>query len=144
MTHRLAVFAIVDTNVVVSGLLTSEATSPTCQILDGMLERLFNFLLSVDLLGEYRSGLLRPKIRQLHGLTNEEVDRLLTEIAANATVYEPGKASAKPPDAADQQLWDLLESNVNSVLITGDRKLLESAHHSKRIMNPRTFVDSLL
>jgi len=56
--------AVIDTNVVVSGLLTSLAASPTVRILDGMLVGAFRFLLSVELLAEYRAVLLRQKIRR--------------------------------------------------------------------------------
>ena len=46
--------AVIDTNVVVSGVLTKDSPSPTVRILDGMLAGRFRFLLSVDLLAEYR------------------------------------------------------------------------------------------
>jgi hypothetical protein len=41
--------AVIDTNVVVSGVLTENPASPTVRILDGMLAGRFRFLLSVDL-----------------------------------------------------------------------------------------------
>ncbi len=39
---------VVDTNVVVSGLLSSQPQSPPCLVLDGMLEGRFPFLLSLS------------------------------------------------------------------------------------------------
>lgn len=143
MSPRAAAVAIIDTNVVVSGLLTSEAGAPTSRILDGMLERRFSFLLSEDLLTEYRSVLLRPKIRELHGLKEKEVDQLLTQIAANAIVREPTEAHVEPPDDKDRHLWRLLGSQSDSVLVTGDRRLKESPHYAARVFSPREFVDSL-
>ncbi len=89
-------FAVVDTNVVVSGLLTRDAHSPTGQILDAMLRGAFRFLLSADLLAEYRAVLLRAKIPAIHGLSPEQIDRLLAAIAANATIREP--ESIAPPN----------------------------------------------
>ena len=41
---------IVDTNVVVAGLLTGDATSPVARILDGMLAATFPFVVSEALL----------------------------------------------------------------------------------------------
>lgn len=143
MSPRAAAIAIVDTNVVVSGLLTSEAGAPTSRILDGMLERRFSFLLSEDLLAEYRSVLLRSTIRKLHGLKEKEVDQLLTEIAANAIAREPTEAHVEPPDERDRHLWRLLESYSDSFLVTGDRRLRESSHYAARVLSPREFVDSL-
>ena len=46
---------IIDTNVVVSGFVALESESPPALILDGMRAARFPFLLSVDLLTEYRS-----------------------------------------------------------------------------------------
>ena len=81
--------AVIDTNVVVAGLLTAEAESPTVRILDGMRRGAFPFLLSTALLAEYREVLMRPKIRKVHGLSEREIDLLLTEIATHAIVREP-------------------------------------------------------
>ena len=59
--------AIVDTNVVVAGLMTSREDSPVARVLDGMLAARFPFALSEALLAEYRVVLSRPKLRGLHG-----------------------------------------------------------------------------
>lgn len=75
---------IVDTNVVVAGLLTGNAKSPVARILDGLLAAAFPFVLSEALLAEYRDVLLRPALRKLHGLTLLEVETLLTDIAPHA------------------------------------------------------------
>ncbi len=50
---------VVDTNVLVSGLIGSQVSSPPCRIVDEMLHGSFGFLLSLDLLAEYRKVLLR-------------------------------------------------------------------------------------
>lgn len=42
--------AVIDTNVVVAGLLTKDSDSPTEKILDGMLLAAFPFLLSTALI----------------------------------------------------------------------------------------------
>lgn len=72
--------AVVDTNVVVIAFLSGQANSPPSRILDGMLCGEFVFWLSLDLLQEYRTVLLRPKIKKLHGLTEQEIDQILTII----------------------------------------------------------------
>ncbi len=57
--------AVIDTNVVVSDLLTGEPVPPTAVLLDGMLRGRFTYLLSLELLAEYREVLLRPRIRRI-------------------------------------------------------------------------------
>ena len=57
---------IVDTNVVVAGLLTKSDASPVARVLDGMLSAAFPFVMSEALLAEYRAVLVRPPLRKLH------------------------------------------------------------------------------
>jgi uncharacterized protein len=134
--------AVIDTNVVVAGLLTSSADSPTARILDAMRNGAFPFLLSTALLSEYREVLLRKKIRSLHGLTEREVDQLLIVIAAGAIVREP-EARTGAPDAKDNHLWSLLQTQPNSVLVTGDQALAKSPPPKSAVLTPREFVDQL-
>ena len=94
---------MIDTNVVVSGVLSGDPDSPTAWILDSMLKGVFPFLLSTPLMAEYRQVLLRPRIRRLHGLTEEEVDALLTEIIVNGIMREP-EIRTKAPDPGDNHL----------------------------------------
>lgn len=134
--------AVIDTNVVVAGLLTGSAESPTARILDGMRSGAFPFLLSTALLAEYREVLLRKKIRSVHGLGERDVDVLLTAIAAGAIVREP-EARTGAPDAKDDHLWSLLQSQANSVLVTGDHALAKSSPPKSSVLTPREFVDQL-
>ncbi len=105
--------ALIDTNVVVAGLLTGSSESPTARILDGMRNGAFPFLLSTELLAEFRKVLLRETIRSLHGLSEQDMDLLLTAIAVNAIVREP-EARTGAPDAKDDQLWSLLQSEAKT------------------------------
>lgn len=131
--------AIIDTNVVIAGLLTGNADSPTARILDGMRKGAFPFLLSTALLAEYREVLLRKTIRALHGLSERDVDVLLTVIAANAIVREP-EARTGAPDAKDDHLWSLLQGQANSVLVTGDHALAERPPPKSAVLQPREFL----
>lgn len=132
---------IVDTNVVVAGLLTGNATSPVARILDGMLAAAFPFVVSEALLAEYRDVLVRPALRKLHGLTVAEVETLLTDIAQHAIVLPPGVGS-QAPDPGDQLLWDLLAARADLLLITGDKALQRDAAMRLRVLSPQAFVDA--
>ena len=87
---------IIDTNVFVAGLVSSVYTSPTVKILDAMLTGSLMYALSPALLQEYRMVLMRPKLLKLHGLTENEVDQLLSEITANAIWREPAISRQAP------------------------------------------------
>lgn len=136
--------AVIDTNVVVAGLLTRPGDSPVVRVVDGMLAGSFRFLLSIELLEEYRRVLLRPRIADRHGLSGERVDVILTEITANAMIREP-VATGVPtaPDRSDDHLWRLLATTRDVVLVTGDRVLLEKPPDFASVISPRQFVESL-
>lgn len=134
--------AVVDTNVVVAGLLTSDAGSPTARILDAMLAARFSFLLSVPLVAEYRRVLLRPRIRRLHGLRPRDVDKILTELSLRAMIVETPGADAAA--SGDQHLWDLLAGRSDAVLVTGDQALLRRPRPGATVFSPRDFADSMI
>lgn len=128
---------IIDTNVLVAGLITGRRDSPTAGILDAMLDGRLLYLLSPDLLSEYRNVLLRPKLVRLHALDETEIDTLLTEITANAIWHEPSPNSGQPaPDPNDAHLWDLLAVEPTALLVTGDQLLLENPGAHGAVITP--------
>jgi uncharacterized protein len=134
--------AVIDTNVVVAGLLTAEAESPAVRILVGMRRGAFPFLLSTALLAEYREVLMRPKIRKVHGLSEREIDLLLTEIATHAIVREP-EATAGAPDPRDNHPWALVLGMSGSALVAGDLALARTPPPGSRVLSGREFVEAL-
>ena len=100
---------VIDTNVVVAGLITRASDSPVRRLLDGLLAGTIPFVLSQDLLAEYRRVLLRPAIRTRHGLTTAQVDVVLAGIVMNARIRDPsGGQGPGAPDRGDDHLWQLL------------------------------------
>jgi putative PIN family toxin of toxin-antitoxin system len=133
---------VVDTNVAVAGLITDSIDSPVASVLDAMLSGSLLYIMSPALLAEYRSVLLRPKVSKLHGLTEAEIDRLLVDLTANAMWRDP-TAGSPAPDRGDDHLWALLSAYSRSVLISGDRLLLENPPTRSSVISPKTCVDSL-
>ena len=135
---------IVDTNVVMAGLLTGNDASPalakSARILDGMLMAAFPFVVSEALLAEYRTVLVRSGLRKLHGLTVAEVETLLTDIAQHAIVLAP-VAAPPAPDPGDQLLWELLAARADLLLVTGDKALQRDAGMQPRVVSPQSFVE---
>lgn len=128
---------IVDTNVVVAALITSEADSPTAKVLDAMLDGRLVYLLSPELLREYRAVLLRPRLARAHGLTESEIDTLLTELVANAIWRDPPDDAEHPaPDPQDAHLWALMAGEPAAVLVTGDRLLQDNPHPNGSVISP--------
>lgn len=130
---------IVDTNVLVAGLLTASATSPVARVLDGMLQASWSFVVSEALLAEYHAVLTRPGLRSQHGLTVAEVEAVLTSLAQHAVVLQPPKGTPAP-DPGDQMLWDLLAARPDLLLVTGDKRLIQDHGMKGRVLSASQFL----
>lgn len=132
---------VIDTNVVAAGLLTGEPRAPTARLVAAMLAGRLPFLLSVDLLAEYREVLLRPTLVRRHGLSEDEIERLLQTIAFFARLREPRTTDTRPPDPGDLHLWQLVAAEPGSILVTGDRALREAPAAGFAVLTPADAVD---
>lgn len=132
---------VVDTNVVVAGLITQDPGSPTVRTLDAMLSGSLMFLMSPELLAEYRGVLLRPRLMNLHGLPEADVDEVLSAITVNALWREPqpNEGGYRAPDEGDAHLWALLACEPKAVLVTGDRLLLRKPYPGRVLLQPAEF-----
>jgi putative PIN family toxin of toxin-antitoxin system len=134
---------IVDTNVIVAGLITADGDSPPACILDAMLKGELRFILCVELLGEYRSVLPRPRIRTRHGLNAAEIDEILHALATTAIVVDISDRDEVARDPGDNHLWRLLAACPDAGLITGDALLIASPPPGRNIVAPREFAARL-
>jgi putative PIN family toxin of toxin-antitoxin system len=135
---------IIDTNVLVAGLLTRNPESPTVSLLNAMLEGGLFFLLSPALLQEYREVLARPRLMSMHGLTHDEIDHLLTDLTANALWREPPADGAqRAPEPGDTHLWALLAAEPTAILVTGDKLLLDNPEPGRSVITPSGCFDLL-
>ena len=133
--YRTGTLWVVDTSVLVSGVLSPGG--PPARILDRMLSAELHYALSLALLAEYRTVLLRPKLLARHGLSVGEVDQLLEALILPAVIVDPvPPAALSAPDPGDQHLWDLLCCRDDLTLLTGDRLLLAQAPETLSLMPP--------
>jgi len=134
---------IVDTNVVVAAVLTARTDSPVARVLDGMLAALFPFAISDALMAGYRTVLRRPSLRKAHGLSSDELDIILVELAQRGIVIAPVPAPPAP-DPGDQHLWELLAARDDLLLVTGEKKLQRDRAMGPRILTPATYIERWL
>ncbi len=140
---RYRPLCIVDTNVVVSGLIDGGSNAPPARIMDAMIGGRLLFLMSPALLSEYSAVLQRPALAERHGLTSAWLDRFLTDLVANAVWREP-LAAGDAPDKGDNHLWALLANEPSAHLVTGDRLLLRTPPSGVSVVSPRHFVSVFL
>ena len=109
-----------------------------------MLKGRFPFLLSSELLAEYRQVLLRPKIAMLHDLDETEIDQILTELVANAVFREPQSTyPLHAPDPGDNHLWALLACEAGAALVTGDKRLLDNPPEGGVVLSPTEAIEGV-
>ncbi len=138
----LAPVCVVDTNIVVSGLIGADRSSPPARILDAMLDGNLLYLMSGDLLDEYSSMLRRPALARLHQCTDDDIDRVLACLVANSMWRQP-TVVGDAPDAGDDHLWALLATFPQALLVTGDRLLLDNPPRDATAISARDFVDMI-
>lgn len=132
---------LVDTNVLVSAVVTPHRLAAPARILVAALESRVRLVLSPAILGEYRGVLLRRDVARLHRLPVADIDALLVRVIEDAVVTESPISELAAPDRGDQAFWDILAFRPESVLVTGDGVLQRSEHFPGRVLSPREFVE---
>jgi len=138
---------VVDTNVVVSGVLRFGQGSAPAVILDRMLSGWLQHVLSADLLGEYRRVLLRPRLVARHGWGGPQVDVLLAALTTTAYLRQPAAVALGEPDgpapscpAGDEHVARLLVREPWAALVSGDRRLLDAVRGWRDVLTPAEAV----
>ncbi len=131
---------VIDTNVLVSGLLGASRDSPPRFILEALVRGSLRFAISEALLVEYRQVLLRPRILACHGLSEREVDRLLAGLVVNASIREVAPVDTSVAMQGDAHVIALLRAVPDPVLVTGDGRLAEEVEPWCLVCTPAEFL----
>jgi len=135
----LAKPAVIDTNIIVAGLISRSRDSPPVTITEGMMSGRFSFLLSLDLIDEYRRALNYPKVARLHALSELEIESILVSIIRQGIVRDPQPGEYAIADDKDWFLFDLLRAVDGAVLVTGDQLLHREAPSWASTLSPAHF-----
>ena len=148
-TDIVARLFLVDTNVVVSGIVGLDAQSPPVLILDAMLRGELPFVISADLLAEYHEILVRPSIAARHAMPASKVDALLAELTTAAYLRQPQAelvSDDDPPPSGppgDEHIIRLLAHEPRAALVTGDQSLLDAVRGWREVVSPAALVTLL-
>lgn len=129
--------AVLDPNVVISGLLSRDG-SPA-QTLLAWREGRFELVVSPLLLGELARALAYPKLRAR--ITRQDAEAALRWLSQSATVADDpaGKPPFRSEDPGDDYLI-ALAAQERAALVSGDKHLLALAGRIP-VYSPREFVD---
>lgn len=110
-------YAVFDTNVLVSALLSRNTTSPTVALLDHILDRTIIPIYNEEILNEYNEVLRRAKF----SFATDRIDAVLAAIRSGiATDRTPAEWSF--PDEEDIVFYEVALSIDEAYLITGNTR----------------------
>lgn len=142
----MTIRAVLDTNVVVSSLLSRYG--PSHDIAVGVRSRRFQLIMSASLRTEYESALGRSSIARRIQLTAVEVAAFLDAIQDRSEVVVPSdQIPVRIRDAHDDHVLGTALAGSANYLVTGDLDLMtldgNVALGRLRIVNPRHFLSIL-
>ena len=112
------IFAVIDTNVVVSGMITKNSESPTAKVLDCLGEKHITPLYCEEILQEYENVLGREKF----GFPKEKVEKFLKMIKSDGIASNRVPSNEVFPDPNDVVFYEVALSKEDSFLVTGNIK----------------------
>ena len=126
--------AVIDTNVLVSALLSPKNDSATVQVIEKVLKREITILYSDEILNEYTDVLNRKKFN----FYKATVDYLIDAIKTFGILKNPSDAEIILPDIKDVPFYKIILEDEESYLVTGNIKHFPK---SSRIITAREMIN---
>lgn len=135
--------AVLDTNVLVSGLLRRHPAAPSVQLLDAWRGGDFELVLSSEILAEVERTLGKPYFRAR--LSDDQIERALTLLRRRSHLVPVSvdvQSVATHPE--DDLILATAISGPADYLVTGDRDILDLGNfRGIEIKSPRDFLNVL-
>ena len=130
------VYAVIDTNVLISGFLTKNKFSPTIEVLNALTEGLIIPLYNMEILKEYHEVLRRKKF----DLPEENINWILKLIMSCGIPSERISSEISFSDPKDIVFYEVAMSKDDAYIVTGNIK-----HFPKRpfVVTPAEMVEIL-
>lgn len=128
------IYVVIDTNVLVSALITKNPEAATAKVVRLLLEQEFVPLYDADIIAEYEDVLHRSKFPIL----KETADALISFIIENGIESSRVDFEESMPDEDDRVFYEVSLSQDDSFLVTGNLKHYPT---SPRVITPADFVN---
>ena len=111
---------VIDTNVIVSALLSKHKDAATVQVLDALYDRKIIPIYNDEILEEYTQVLHRQKFR----FSSDLINTVLSSINRHGIFVSQTITEEKLPDPKDLVFYEvcITKRGENSMLVTGNRK----------------------
>jgi putative PIN family toxin of toxin-antitoxin system len=134
--------AVIDTNVIVSGLIKPESRSG--RILRAFRDGAFVLLVSSELLKELSAVLQYPKIRKKYGIDRSAREALSALIALRGEIVPPAERVRVCRDPDDDRILEAALAGKADFLVTGDADLsVLGRFRGTHIVGPKDFLKRL-
>ncbi|MCQ2798823.1 MAG: putative toxin-antitoxin system toxin component, PIN family [Bacilli bacterium] len=113
-------YAVIDTNVLVSALLSSKDDAATVRVLGLVFNNFVTPLFSSETYTEYEEVLARPKFK----FDPDEIAFVLTAIKEKGVLVNPSRTNVVLPDMKDLPFYEIvMDKRVDGAyLVTGNKK----------------------
>jgi putative PIN family toxin of toxin-antitoxin system len=128
------IYAVIDTNVLVSALITHNPKSATARVVRLMLDNDFIPMYDADIIAEYEDVLHRSKFPIL----SEVADALISYIVEHGVEASRVIFDEPMPDEDDRVFYEVSLSKEDSFLVTGN---LRHYPTSPRVITPADFIN---
>ena len=128
------IYAVIDTNVLVSALITKNPEAATAKVVRLLLEQEFVPLYDADIIAEYEDVLHRSKFPIL----KETAEALISFIIETGIESSRVNFAESMPDEDDRVFYEVSLSQEDSFLVTGNLKHYPS---SPRVITPAQFLE---
>ena len=129
-------YAVIDTNVFVSALITKNPASPTRAVYDYIDSGDIIPLYNDEIIAEYREVLSRPKFK----LSEDIVKALLAHVVEHGISSDRFAFSEPMIDEKDRVFYEVSLSVEDSFLVTGNLKHFPSTPH---VITPHQVIEML-
>ena len=112
------VYAVIDTNIFVSALITHNSNASTARVLENLLLHRITPLYNDDIIKEYDEVLHRAKFK----LSEEQISTVIEHIKENGIDSSRFPYAGEMPDEDDRVFYEVCLSKEDSFLVTGNLK----------------------
>ena len=128
------IYAVIDTNVLVSALITHNPEAATAKVVRLLFDQGFIPMYDADIIAEYQDVLHREKFPILPDAANA----LISYIIEDGVEASRADFAESMPDEDDRVFYEVSLSNEDSFLVTGNLKHYPT---SPRVITPAAFID---
>ena len=112
------IYAVIDTNVLVSARITKNPSSATVKVLNNMFNGTIKPIFNDEIIAEYTDVLHRPKFR----MRDEDINLIINYIKKYGIHSDRVHYDGNMPDEKDRPFYEVSLSVEDSFLVTGNLK----------------------